>query len=96
MYIELPLSTAALLVAAAFAFSMSVAEMSATIMLAQPGFSTMPLTVYHLVSAREFSAAAAMAVLLMLVMTLTFAAMEAAGQYVITMQAGRHDHVSEL
>ncbi|MGI6609511.1 MAG: ABC transporter permease [Limnochordia bacterium] len=94
--VALPLSTAALLVAAAFAFSMSVSEMSATIMLAQPGFTTMPLTIYHLVSAREFSAAAAMAVLLMFVMTLTFASMEAAGQYLITLQVGGRDNVSEL
>ena len=94
--IVLPLSSAALLVAAAFAFSMSVAEMSTTIMLAQPGFSTMPLTVYHLVSAREFSAAAAMAVVLMITMTLAFAIMEVAGQYVITSQDGGHINVSEL
>lgn len=92
----LPLSTAALLVAAAFAFSMSVSEMSATIMLAQPGFSTMPLTIHHLVSAREFSVAAAMAVLLMGLMTLAFATMEIAGQYLITLQVGGRDYVSEL
>ncbi len=94
--VTLPLSTAALLVAAAFSFSISVSEMSATIMLAQPGFSTMPLTIYHLVSAREFSAAAAMAVLLMCVMTLIFAIMEAAGQFLISLQVGGRRHVSEL
>jgi thiamine transport system permease protein len=96
MRVELPLSQAALLAAAAFAFSMSVAEMSATIMLAPPGFSTMPLTVYHLVAAREFSAAAAMAVILMLVMTLTFAIMEAAGQYLLKLQVGSYKHVPKL
>ncbi|NLN19545.1 MAG: iron ABC transporter permease [Firmicutes bacterium] len=94
--VTLPLSSAALLVAAAFSFSISVSEMSATIMLAQPGFSTMPLTIYHLVSAREFSAAAAMAVLLMWVMTLVFAIMEAAGQYLISLRIGGDHHVSEL
>jgi thiamine transport system permease protein len=96
MRVTLPLSLAALLVAAAFAFSMSVSEMSATIMLAQPGFSTMPLTIYHLVSAREFSAAAAMAVLLMGVMILAFVIMETAGQYLVTLQAGGRKHVPEL
>ena len=49
--VELPLAAGGLLVAAIFAFSLSIAEMSAAIMLAEPGLMTMPLTVYHLLSA---------------------------------------------
>lgn len=64
--IELPLSIAAVLVGAALGFSLSLTEMSATIMLARPGLNTLPISLYQHLAARNFSAASAMAVLMVL------------------------------
>lgn len=64
--IELPLAVAAVLVGAALGFSLSLTEMSATIMLARPGLSTLPISLYQHLDARNFSAASAMAVLMVL------------------------------
>ncbi|NLN28308.1 MAG: iron ABC transporter permease [Firmicutes bacterium] len=64
--VELPLALAAVLVGAALGFSLSVTEMSATIMLARPGLNTLPISLYQHLAARNFSAASAMAVLMVL------------------------------
>jgi len=70
--IELPLLKRGLLVAAVFAFALSMGEMSATIMLMRPGLSTIPIAVYGLLSARQFGAASAMAVVLIGVTAASF------------------------
>ena len=63
--VELPLALAAVLVGAALGFSLSVTEMSATIMLARPGLNTLPISLYqHLAPAT--SPPRAMAVLMVL------------------------------
>ena len=70
--IELPLLRRGLLVAAAFALALSMGEMSATIILMRPGLSTIPIAVYGLLSARQFGAASAMAVVLIAITCVSF------------------------
>jgi len=65
--VELPLLLKGVLVAFAFAFGLSISEMSATMMLARSDVVTMPVSVYRLLAARDFQGASAMAVLLMVV-----------------------------
>jgi len=49
-------------------------------MLARPGLSTMPLSIYHLISARKFGAASALATVLILLTGATVALWELAGR----------------
>ncbi|MFQ5796414.1 MAG: ABC transporter permease [Candidatus Bipolaricaulia bacterium] len=77
--IELPLITVAVGVGAVFAFAISIAEMSAAIMLARPGLKTMPVTLYHLLAARNFGAASAMGVLLITITGIAFVLIEGLG-----------------
>ncbi|MGC9529631.1 MAG: ABC transporter permease [Candidatus Bipolaricaulaceae bacterium] len=65
--VELPLLSRGVLVAGAFAFALSMGEMTAVAMLARPGTVTLPLAIYHALSARQFGAASAMATLLIVV-----------------------------
>lgn len=65
--VELPLIAVGIFVALALAFGISVSEMSATMMLARPGLITMPVSVYRFLSSRDFQAASAMAVVLIVV-----------------------------
>ncbi len=81
--VELPLLRGAALAAAAFAFAISIGEMSATLMLAQPGLKTMPVSVYSFLGARLFGAASAMSVVLIAVTALSFVLIERAGERVI-------------
>lgn len=81
--IELPLLRGAVLAAAAFAFAISIGEMSATIMLAQPGLKTMPVAVYSFLGARLFGAASAMSALLIAVTALAFVLIERSGERVL-------------
>lgn len=78
--IELPLIRRGLLVGAVFAFAISLGEMSATIMLAQPGLKTMPLVVNDLRAARSFGGASAMSSLLILVTAGAFIIIERFGE----------------
>ncbi|OGF54928.1 MAG: hypothetical protein A2Z21_08305 [Candidatus Fraserbacteria bacterium RBG_16_55_9] len=78
--IVLPLIRGGLLNAAVFAFAISIAETSATIMLAQPGLLTMPVAVYYLLASRQFGAASAMSVLLIAVITLSFVLVDRLGE----------------
>jgi len=64
--VELPLLSRGLLVAASFAFALSLGEMTAVAMIARPGLVTLPLTIYHSISARKFGAASALATCLIL------------------------------
>jgi thiamine transport system permease protein len=77
--VEFPLIRRGLLVAAVFAIALSMGEMSATIMLMRPGLSTIPVAVYALLSARQFGAASAMAVVLIAVTAFSFLAIDLLG-----------------
>jgi len=81
--IELPLLRTALLAGAAFAFAISIGEMSATLMLTQGGFKTMPVSVYNFLGARLFGAASAMSVILILVTGVSFILIERSGERVM-------------
>ena len=78
--VELPLIARGVLVAAVFAFALSIGEMSATIILMRPGLSTIPVAVYGLLSARQFGAASAMAVVLIAVTAFSFLVIDRLGE----------------
>ncbi|MCD6135619.1 iron ABC transporter permease, partial [Candidatus Bipolaricaulota bacterium] len=61
------------------AFALSMGEMSATIILMRPGLSTIPIAVYGLLSARQFGAASAMAVVLIIVTAIAFISIDRLG-----------------
>lgn len=65
--VELPLALTGLVVAFALSFGLSVAETTAALMLSRPDQVTMPVSVYRFLASRDFTGAAAMAVLLMVV-----------------------------
>ncbi|MBN1859496.1 iron ABC transporter permease [Candidatus Bipolaricaulota bacterium] len=79
--IELPLIRRGLLVGAVLAFAISLGEISATIMLAQPEWKTMPLVVNDLRAARSFGAASAMSCLLMATTSVAFVVIERFGAH---------------
>lgn len=69
-HIDLPLVGRALLVAATFAFTISMGEFGATALIARPEFPTIPIVIYRLISqpgALNFGQALAMSTILMLV-----------------------------
>jgi len=70
--VVIPLIKASLLAGAGFAFAISIAEMSATIMLVQPDLLTMPVSVYHLFSGRQTGAASAMSVVMIVILIISF------------------------
>ncbi len=78
--IELPLIRRGLLVGAAFAFAISLGEMSATIMLARPEWKTIPLAINDLRAARSFGGASALSSLLILVTGGAFVLIERFGE----------------
>lgn len=80
--VELPLIAGGVFVALTLAFGISVSEMSATMMLARPSLVTMPVGVYRFLSSREFQAASAMAVLLILVTGGAFLLIEGASRWI--------------
>jgi len=65
--VELPLLARGFLAAWAFAFALSLGEMTAVAMLSRPGLTTIPLAIYRLIGGRHFGAASAMATLLIAV-----------------------------
>ena len=76
----LPLIGPGILVAAVFGFALSIGEMSATIMLMRPGLGTMPIAVYSLLSARQFGAASAMGMILVVVAGIAFVVIDRLGK----------------
>lgn len=69
-YVDLPLAGRALLVAAAFAFAISIGEFGATALIARPEFPTIPVLIYRLLSqpgAINYGQALALSTILMLV-----------------------------
>ena len=80
--VELPLALGGLIVGSVFAFAISIAELGATYMLAKPEYTTMTVAIYKFLSARQFGGASALSVLLMVVSTLGFLAIERIGEEV--------------
>lgn len=80
--VELPLAVGGVIVGAIFAFAISIAELGATYMLARPEYTTMTVAVYKFLGARQFGPASALAVLLMVLSTLSFLIIEKAGEEV--------------
>ncbi len=68
--VTLPLLGRGVLAAGAFAFALSLGEMTAVAMLSGPGVMTMPMAIYSFLASRDFGAASAMATLLMAVTAL--------------------------
>jgi thiamine transport system permease protein len=69
-FVELPMIGRALLVAATFAFSISMGEFGATALIARPEFPTIPLAIYRLISQPgplHYGEALALSTILMLV-----------------------------
>ncbi|HEX9028556.1 MAG TPA: hypothetical protein VF823_05225, partial [Anaerolineales bacterium] len=68
--IDLPLIGRALLVAATFAFTISLGEFGATALIARPEYPTLPLAIYRLISqpgALNYGQALALSTILMVV-----------------------------
>jgi len=73
--IELPIIGRALIVAALFAFTVSMGEFGATLLIARPEFPTMPIVIFRLLGqpgALNYGQALAMSTLLMLVCAASF------------------------
>jgi thiamine transport system permease protein len=69
-YIDLPLVGRALIVAATFAFSISLGEFGATALIARPEYPTIPLVIYRFISqpgALNYGQALALSTILMVV-----------------------------
>jgi thiamine transport system permease protein len=69
-FVDLPLVGRALLVAATFAFMISLGEFGATALIARPEYPTIPLVIYRLISqpgAINYGQALALSTILMLV-----------------------------
>jgi len=77
--VELPIIRGSLLAGLAFAFAISMGEMSATIMLVRPRVKTVPIAIYELIGARAFGSASALSVLLIVVVGLVFFLIDRAG-----------------
>jgi len=78
-WIEMPIIWRALLVGAAFAFTVSMGEFGATLLIARPEFPTMPLVIYRLLGqpgALNYGQALAMSTLLMIVCAAGFVLIE--------------------
>lgn len=74
--IELPLIRAGLLTGATFAFAISIGEMNATLMLSQPGTTTLPISIYRLIGSYKFFGACALGTILMFICLLAFLAID--------------------
>lgn len=77
--VELPIIGRALLVAALFAFTVSMGEFGATLLIARPEFPTMPVVIFRLLGqpgALNYGQALAMSTLLMLVCATGFVLIE--------------------
>lgn len=70
--IELPLIKSGLLTGATFAFAVSIGEMNATLMLSQPGTTTLPIAIYRLIGSYKFFGACALGTILMFICLIAF------------------------
>jgi len=76
LMVELPQITPGMVVGAIFGFAISIGEFGATLMLYRPQYSTIPIAIYRFLGARNFGAATAMAVILMLIAGISFLMIE--------------------
>jgi thiamine transport system permease protein len=77
--VDLPIVARALLVGAVFAFTVSVGEFGATLLIARPNFPTMPVVIYRLLGAQgalNQGQGLAMSALLMVVCAVGFVLIE--------------------
>jgi thiamine transport system permease protein len=77
--IDLPIVARALLVGAVFAFTVSIGEFGATLLITRPNFPTMPIVIYRLIGAQGVlnqGQALAMSTLLMIVSAVGFILIE--------------------
>lgn len=75
-FIELPLLKSGIITAALFTFALSIGEMNASIMLAPPGFVTIPLAIYQLIGSYNYYGACALGSILLVVSLLSFRVMD--------------------
>jgi thiamine transport system permease protein len=77
--VDLPLVGRALIVAATFAFTISLGEFGATALISRPEYPTIPLVIYRLISqpgAINYGQAMALSTILMVVVTVGLIAIE--------------------
>jgi len=74
--IELPLLKSGILTGATFAFAVSIGEMNATLMLSQPGTTTLPIAIYRLIGSYKFYGACALGSILMFICLIAFLAID--------------------
>jgi len=70
--VELPLLSRAITSGAAFAFALSIGEFNASLLLSEPFQSTIPVAIYRLVSAYNFSGACVLGSILILLCIIAF------------------------
>jgi thiamine transport system permease protein len=78
-HIDLPLTGRAIVVAATFAFTISLGEFGATAMISRPEFPTIPVAIYRFISqpgAQNYGQALALSAILMAVTTVGMLAIE--------------------
>ena len=76
LMVEVPQITPGIVVGATFGFAISIGEFGATLLLYRPQYSTIPIAIYRFLAARNFGAATAMAVILMLIAGISFLTIE--------------------
>jgi thiamine transport system permease protein len=81
-HIELPLLKPGILTAAAFAFALSIGEVTATLMLTRADLITLPIGIYRLIGSYQFQAACAMGTVVMLVSLAAFLIIDRLGEEV--------------
>ena len=79
---DLPQIRAGLVVAALFAFAVSLGEFTATYFLATPSTTTLPVALYHLTALRQLAPASAVAALLVLLSVAVFVTIATGGRRV--------------
>lgn len=72
IFIELPMLKSGIITAGIFTLALSIGEMNASIMLAPTGFTTIPLTIYKLISAYNFMGACALGSILLFLSLISF------------------------
>ncbi|MFX1514518.1 MAG: ABC transporter permease, partial [Promethearchaeota archaeon] len=78
--IELPLILPSIIAAATFSFAISMGEFGATYFLSSPEYSTISVGIYRFLDMRQMQSAASMAVLLIIVCTISFLIVEKLGR----------------
>lgn len=80
--VELPLLRPGIVTAAAFAFALSLGEVTATLMLTRQELITIPIAIYRLIGSYQIEAACAMGTVLMLGSAAAFAVIDRLGEEV--------------